>query len=220
LAKANESIPQGEAPVMPITIQFDSMQPHPEPHRSLQRRDKEALLGQRGIVVWLYGLSGAGKSSIANAAERVLHQQGRFTSILDGDHLRASLNANLGFSDQDCLENIRRIAETAGLLVNQGIITLVSAITPRGELRDLARGILGADLFEVYVKASDEACKQRDVKGLYAKAACGEIQHPAERDSAFEAPHKPDLILDTEHTTVEDATFELLEAIRDRITLS
>lgn len=193
---------------------------HFESHRPLHRRDKETLLGQHGIVVWLYGLSGAGKSSIASAAERVLHQQGRLAVILDGDHLCTGLNANLGFSDQDRLESIRRIAQAAGLLVNQGIITLVSAITPRGELRDLARGILGADLFEVYVKASHEVCAQRDVKGLHAKAARGETQHPAGRDGAFEAPHKPDLILDTERSTLEDATFELLEAIRDRITLS
>jgi adenylylsulfate kinase len=190
---------------------------HPEFHRFLHRHDKENLLGQRGLVVWLCGLSGSGKSTIANAAERVLHQQGRFTTILDGDNLRTGLNSNLGFTDQDRLENIRRISEVAKVFASQGVITFVSAITPRGELRDLARGLLGNDLFEVYIKASYEACEQRDVKGLYAKAARGEIAHFTGKDGSFEAPHNPDLVLDTETTTIEDAAFELLEAIREKI---
>jgi adenylylsulfate kinase len=190
---------------------------HPEFHRFLHRQDKENLLGQRGLVVWLCGLSGSGKSTIANAAERVLHQQGRFTTILDGDNLRTGLNSNLGFTDEDRLENIRRISEVAKVFVSQGIITFVSAITPRGELRDLARGLLGNDLFEVYIKASYEACEQRDVKGLYAKAARGDIAHFTGKDGSFEAPQNPDLTLDTENTTIEDAAFELLEAIRARI---
>jgi adenylylsulfate kinase len=190
----------------------------PEHHRFLNRHDKENLLRQRGIVVWLCGLSGSGKSTIANAAERVLHQQGRFTTILDGDNLRTGLNSNLGFTDQDRLENIRRISEVAKIFVSQGIITFVSAITPRGELRDLARGLLGDNLFEVYVKASYEACEKRDVKGLYAKAARGEIEHFTGKDGSFEPPQTADIILDTESTTIEDAAFELLEAIRHRIT--
>jgi adenylylsulfate kinase len=192
---------------------------HTEFHRFLNRQDKEKLLGQRGLVVWMCGLSGSGKSTIANAAERVLHQQGRFTTILDGDNLRSGLNANLGFSDEDRLENIRRFAETAKLFVSQGIVTFVSAITPRGELRDLARGILGDDLFEVYVHASYATCEQRDVKGLYAKAARGEIAHFTGRDSSFEPPANPDLVLDTEKNSLEDVTFELLEALRERIAL-
>ena len=190
---------------------------HPEFHRFLLRQDKENLLGQRSVVVWLCGLSGSGKSTIANAAERVLHQQGRFTTILDGDNLRTGLNANLGFTDNDRLENIRRIAEVAKVFVSQGIITFVSAITPHGEFRDLARGILGDDLIEVYVKASYEACEERDVKGLYAKAARGEIEHFTGKDGSFEPPAHAHLVLDTEHTTIEDAAFELLELLRPRI---
>lgn len=192
---------------------------HPEFHRFLHRQDKENLLGQRGVVIWLCGLSGSGKSTIANAAERVLHQQGRFTTILDGDNLRTGLNSNLSFTDQDRLENIRRISEVAKIFVSQGIITFVSAITPRGELRDLARGILGKDLFEVYVKASYEACEKRDVKGLYAKAARGEIAHFTGKDGSFEPPHNPDLTLDTERVSIEDAAFELLEAVTSRISV-
>jgi len=190
---------------------------HPEFHRFLHRQDKENLLGQRGIVVWLCGLSGSGKSTIANAAERVLHQQGHFTTILDGDNLRTGLNSNLGFTDQDRMENIRRVSEVAKIFVSQGVITFVSAITPRGELRDLARGLLGNDLFEVYVKASYEACEKRDVKGLYAKAARGEIAHFTGKDGSFEPPQNADIVLDTETTTIEDAAFELLEAIREKI---
>jgi adenylylsulfate kinase len=190
---------------------------HTEFHRFLRREDKENLLGQRGIVVWMCGLSGSGKSTIANAAERILHQQGRFTTTLDGDNLRSGLNANLGFSDEDRLENIRRISETAKIFASQGIITFVSAITPKGELRDLARGLLGDDLFEVYVKASYEACEERDVKGLYAKAARGEIANFTGKSSAFEPPSDPDLTLDTEAMSIEDAATALLEAVCAKI---
>ena len=191
---------------------------HTEFHRFLQREDKERLLGQRGLVIWLCGLSGSGKSTIANATERILHQQGRTTVILDGDNMRAGLNANLGFSDDDRLENIRRIAEVAKLFAAQGIITLVSAITPRGELRDVARGILGDDFFEVYVKASYEACAARDVKGLYAKAAKGEIDHFTGKDSSFEEPMQADLILDSEEMDLEECVDALLQATARRTT--
>jgi len=191
---------------------------HPEFHRFLNRFDKETLLHQKGLAIWMCGLSGSGKSTIANAAERVLHKQGRFTVILDGDNLRTGLNANLGFSDQDRLENIRRIAELAKILVDNGIIVFISAITPRGELRDLARGIVGEEnLFETYVKASYEACEKRDVKGLYAKAARGEIEHFTGKDGSFEPPHRPDLTIETESLSIEDAAIELLEAILPRI---
>lgn len=191
---------------------------HPEFHRFLNRFDKETLLHQKGLAIWMCGLSGSGKSTIANAAERVLHKQGRFTVILDGDNLRTGLNANLGFSDQDRLENIRRIAEITKILVENGVIVFISAITPRGELRDLARGIVGEEnLFETYVKASYEACEKRDVKGLYAKAARGEIEHFTGKDGSFEPPYRPDLTIETESLSIEDAAIELLEAILPRI---
>ena len=191
---------------------------HPEFQRFLKRHDKETLLKQKGLAIWMCGLSGSGKSTIANAAERVLHQQGRFTIILDGDNLRTGLNTNLGFSDEDRLENIRRIAETAKILVENGIIVFISAITPRGELRDLTRGIVGErNLFEIYVKASYEACEKRDVKGLYAKASRGEIEHFTGKDGSFEPPATPDLTIDTESLSVEEAAIELLEAILPKI---
>ncbi len=191
---------------------------HPEFHRFLNRHDKENLLKQKGLAVWMCGLSGSGKSTIANAAERVLHKQGHFTVILDGDNLRTGLNAGLGFSDQERLENIRRIAELTKILIDNGAIVFISAITPRGELRDLARGIVGEkNLFEVYVKASYEACEQRDVKGLYAKAARGEIAHFTGKDGSFEPPQNPNLTLETEVLAIEDAAIELIEAILPRI---
>ncbi|MDC1406410.1 adenylyl-sulfate kinase [Akkermansiaceae bacterium] len=190
---------------------------HPEFSRQLAREDKEKLLGQKGAVVWLYGMSGSGKSTIANAAEKVLHQQGRMTTILDGDNLRTGLNQHLGFSDDDRRENIRRVAHVAKIFAQQGIVTLVSVITPRQELRDLARDIIGSDYYEVFVKASYDLCEKRDVKGLYAKAATGEIGNFTGKDSQFEEPTRPDLIIDTEGQEVADSVTTLLEAVHQKI---
>ena len=192
---------------------------HPEFDRQLPRESKEKLLGQKGLVIWLYGMSGSGKSTIANAAERVLHKQGRMTTILDGDNLRSGINKNLGFSDDDRRENIRRAAHMARIFAQQGIITFVSVITPRQELRDLARDVIGDDYCEIYIKASYELCEQRDVKGLYAKAASGEIKNFTGKDSAFDEPSAPDLIIDTADQSVEDSVFLLLEAIRTNISI-
>lgn len=190
---------------------------HPEFERQIPREDKEKLLGQRGLVVWLYGMSGSGKSTIANAAEKVLHKQGRMTTILDGDNLRTGINKNLGFSDDDRRENIRRVAHIARVFAQQGIITFVSVITPRRELRDMARDIIADDYYEVYVKASYELCEQRDVKGLYAKAASGQIKNFTGKDSSFEKPVAPDLLIDTEGQLIEDSVLTLLEAIRPKL---
>lgn len=184
---------------------------HPEFARMLGRSDKESLLGQRGIVVWMYGLSGSGKSTIANAVERKLHAAGRLTQILDGDNIRSGLNRNLGFTDADREENIRRIAEVAKLFLHAGVITLTSFITPRRVLRDLARSIVGPDDFiEVYVRASFETCAQRDVKGLYAKAASGQVANFTGKDSGFEEPAAPDLILDTETLSLDSCVATLV----------
>lgn len=186
------------------------------PHATLPRQDKETLLGQRGVVLWFCGLSGSGKSTIAGGVERVLHHQGRYTVRLDGDNLRTGLNANLGFSDDDRLENIRRTAEVAKILAANGAIVLCSLITPRGIHRDLVRGILGDDFAEIYVKASYQACEARDVKGLYAKAAKGEVANFTGRDSGFEEPQHAELVIDTEKMSVEDAVFEVLEFLGSR----
>ncbi|MBC2600943.1 adenylyl-sulfate kinase [Puniceicoccus vermicola] len=192
---------------------------HPVFDRLLGRDDKQRLLGQRSVVVWLYGLSGSGKSTIANLVERALHEDGRMTQILDGDNIRSGLNQNLGFSDEDRLENIRRISEVAKLLKEAGVVTLASFITPKKELREMARSIVGAeDFIEVYVKASFEECARRDVKGLYAKAAQGGVKQFTGKDSGFEEPEGGNvIILDTESESAEDSAKRLLTILRERV---
>jgi len=193
---------------------------HPVFDRLLRRSDKETLLGQRSVVVWLYGLSGSGKSTIANLLERSLHAEGRMTQVLDGDNIRSGLNRNLGFSDEDRLENIRRIAEVARLFLDAGVITIASFICPKRELRSMAREIVRPDDFlEVYVKASFEECARRDVKGLYAKAAQGGVKQFTGKDSGFEEPVPQDdvLVLDTENETAEESCSILLKKVRERI---
>jgi adenylylsulfate kinase len=184
----------------------------------LPREAKEELLGQRGGVIWMYGLSGSGKSTLANLLERRLHESGRMVKILDGDNVRAGLNKNLGFSDEDRLENIRRVAEVAKLFADSGIVTITSFITPNNELRSLAREIIGdEDLLEVYVKASFETCSERDPKGLYAKVKAGEVKQFTGKDSAFEEPNNPDLVVDTEALSEEGSLSLLLEAAEAKV---
>lgn len=187
-------------------------------HRMLGREDKEKAMNQKGHVLWLYGLSGSGKSALANNVERVLFKKGIKTQILDGDNIRSGLNKDLGFSDEDRLENIRRIAEVAKLFANSGILTLTAFITPRKELRALAKNIIGpADFTEVYVQCSFETCEQRDVKGLYAKARSGGVAQFTGKDSAFESGEDAaDVVIDTENQTLEESTNTLLLALEKR----
>ena len=196
---------------------------HPTFGQLLDREAKEALLNQRGLVVWLYGLSGSGKSTLATALERRLHEEGVFTQVLDGDNIRTGLNNNLGFSDEDRSENIRRIAEVAKLFAMAGVVTITSFICPRNELRTLAREIVGqADFLEVYVECSFETCEQRDVKGLYAKAKAGQVQNFTGRDSSFEAPEPrdaADLILNTDNQTEGESLEQIYQAVRPRVAL-
>ena len=182
---------------------------HPEFANFLQRGDKERLLNQQGGVYWLYGLSGSGKSTIANAMERKLYNEGRMTVILDGDNLRSGVNNNLSFTDEDRLENVRRASEIAKIFAQQGIITFVSVITPKAILREMAREIIGEDYHEIYVHASFETTAKRDVKGLYAKAAAGKVKNFTGKDSGFEAPENPDLTLDTESNSLENCVSTL-----------
>jgi adenylylsulfate kinase len=192
---------------------------HPEFHRMLGRKEKETLLKQRSVVFWLYGLSGSGKSTIANAFERELNKAGFMTQILDGDNIRTGLNSNLGFTDEDRAENIRRIAEVAKLYLNSGIITITSFICPTRELRQLARSAVGEeDFLEVFVKASFETCAQRDPKGLYQKARDGKIANFTGKDSAFEEPEPTDnvLVLNTEATSVQQSVQILLDQLKSR----
>ena len=189
---------------------------HTEFHRMVGRREKEARLRQRGRVFWFYGLSGSGKSTLANALERRLMESGFVTKILDGDNVRSGLNGDLGFSDADREENIRRIAEVARLFLEAGCVVLTSFITPKRALREHAREIVGAEDFQpVYVRASFETCAERDVKGLYAKAADGGVKHFTGRDSAFEPPEPddPDWVVDTEERDEAETVNDLYERV-------
>lgn len=185
--------------------------------RMLPRAAKEELLGQSGAVIWMYGLSGSGKSTLANRLERELHSAGRLVKVLDGDNIRTGLNRNLGFSDEDRLENIRRVSEVAKLFADSGIVVIASFITPNNELRRLARGIIGdEDFLEVYVKASFETCAARDPKGLYAKVKAGEVKQFTGRDSAFDEPEQADLVVDTEAFSEDDCLALLLTASQEK----
>ncbi len=190
---------------------------HPEFARQLSRDDKETLLKQKGLVVWLVGLSGSGKSTIANALERRLHDEGKFVTMLDGDNLRSGINSGLGFTDEDREENIRRASEIAKLFLNNGAITLVSLITPKEQFRQMAKSIIGEDLVECYVNATFETCQQRDVKGLYAKQKEGKIANFTGKTSSFEAPSNPSITLDTESHSLEECVEALYQHINDRI---
>ena len=154
----------------------------------LARADKEKLLGQRGLMIWFTGLSGSGKSTIAIALERELHKRGILCRILDGDNIRSGINNNLGFTEEDRVENIRRIAEVAKLFVEDtGIVTLAAFISPSNDIREMAARIIGqGDFLEVYVSTPLEECERRDVKGLYAKARRGEIKNFTGISAPFE----------------------------------
>jgi adenylylsulfate kinase len=186
---------------------------HTQFHRFVSPDEKEILLGQKGCVLWMYGLSGSGKSTIAAAVERKLHNQGRFVVILDGDNFRHGLNSDLGFSDDDRQENVRRVSEVAKIFASQGVIVLVSVITPKQVLRDLAKKIIGPAFKEIFIKASYETCAERDPKGLYAKVAAGEIRQFTGKDSGFEEPKYPDILINTETTEVEAAANRIVRAL-------
>ena len=186
--------------------------------RMLTRTDKETLLGQRGRMVWFTGLSGSGKSTLAIALERELHRRGILCRILDGDNIRSGINNNLGFSEEDRIENIRRIAEIGRLFVDTGIVTLAAFISPSIAIRQMAARIVGEqDFLEVYVSTPLEACEQRDVKGLYAKARRGEIAQFTGISAPFEAPEHPALRLDTSVLTVEQSVARLLDLLLPKI---
>ncbi len=175
------------------------------------------LKGQQPCVVWFTGLSGAGKSTIADMVERKLNLEGRHTYLLDGDNIRHGLNRDLGFTDADRVENIRRIAEVAGLMIDAGLIVLVSFISPFRAERQLARERVGTDEFiEVYVDTPLDVAESRDVKGLYKKARRGELPHFTGVDSPYEPPEQPDLRVDTTTMTADDAADHVIAVLRQR----
>lgn len=188
--------------------------------RMMSRDDKEQLLRQRGMMLWFTGLSGSGKSTVAIALERELHSRGLLCRILDGDNIRSGINNNLGFSAEDRVENIRRIAEVGRLFVDTGIITIAAFISPNNQLREMAAEIIGKDDFvEVFVSTPLEECEKRDVKGLYAKARRGEVKNFTGISAPFEAPEHPDITLDTSKLPVEESVKILLDYVLPKAVL-
>lgn len=186
--------------------------------KMLSRTDKEDLLDQHGIMIWFTGLSGSGKSTLAIALERELHSRGILCRLLDGDNIRSGINNNLGFTEADRLENIRRIAEVSKLFLDTGIVTLAAFISPTNDIRALAESIVGKDDFvEVFVSTPLEVCEERDVKGLYAKAREGKVKNFTGISSPFEAPENPCISLDTSVLSVEESVNALLDLILPRI---
>lgn len=182
--------------------------------KMMTREDKEQLLEQKGVMIWFTGLSGSGKSTVALGVERELHQRGILCRILDGDNIRAGINNNLGFSEEDRRENIRRIAEIGKLFVHTGIVTLACFVSPTNEIRQMAKEIIGEEDFkEVFVSTPIEECERRDVKELYARARRGEVKDFTGISAPFEAPENPALSIDTSKLTLEESVNKVLELI-------
>ena len=170
------------------------------------------------MMTWFTGLSGSGKSTVAIALERELHKRGLLCRILDGDNIRSGINNNLGFSETDRVENIRRIAEVSKLFLDSGIITIAAFISPNNDIREMAANIIGKDDFlEIFVSTPLEECERRDVKGLYAKARKGEIKNFTGISAPFEIPEHPALSLDTSKLSLEESVNRLLELILPKV---
>ncbi len=189
--------------------------------RLVNRAEKEGRLKQHSKAIWMTGLSGSGKTTIAVELEKRLFALGYFTQVLDGDNVRSGLNNNLGFSEEDRTENIRRIAELNKLFLNCGIITINCFVSPTTAIRAQAKEIIGAeDFLEVFVNTPFEVCEQRDVKGLYKKARAGEIKNFTGLDAPFEEPSGESIIeIKTENQSVEESVVELLNQILPLIKL-
>ena len=185
----------------------------------LQQSDKEKLKGHKGIVLWMFGLSGSGKSTIARALENDLYSQGIHTKLLDGDNLRAGVNNNLKFSLQDRVENVRRSAEVSKLFMENGDVVICSLVSPTKEIRQQANQIIGKGFREVYVNAPFDVCAERDVKGLYKKALAGEIKNFTGLDSPFEGAENPFIELRTHEKDLETCKNELVELVLKEIQL-
>ena len=180
----------------------------------LPRKTKEDLLKQKAKVLWMTGLSGSGKTTIAKQLEKVLHARGALTQLLDGDNIRTGINNDLHFSAEDRKENIRRIAEVSKLFLNCGVITINCFVSPTNEIRKAAKEIIGEDDFiEIFIDTPLDVCEERDTKGLYAKARAGELKDFTGISAPFEAPQNPSLVLKTENKSVEESTKEVLEFI-------
>ena len=188
--------------------------PHIYPSESvkLSRDIKEKQLNQHSKIIWMTGLSGAGKTTLSYALESALHGMGYFIQTLDGDNVRTGINKNLGFSDADRYENVRRIAEVSKLFLNCGIITIASFISPTAEIREMARTIIGEeDFIEFFIKAPLEVCESRDVKGLYEKARRGEIKEFTGINAPYEIPAHPGLEIRTDLLSIEESVKKMID---------
>jgi adenylylsulfate kinase len=184
---------------------------------SVTRQERQALLSQKGVIVWMTGLSASGKSTIACILEQMLLHRKKHAYRLDGDNIRHGLNKNLGFSAEDRAENIRRIGEVAKLFADAGVIAITSFISPYAKDRDAVRAsVKPGEFIEVYVKVSLEAAEKRDPKGLYKKARAGEIKGFTGIDDPYEAPERAEIVIDTETCTPEQAAQTILKYVNDR----
>ena len=172
------------------------------------------------FVIWFTGLSGSGKSTIANKVEEVLFKKGIKTYTLDGDNIRMGINKGLGFSEDDRRENLRRIAEVGKLFVDAGVVTVAAFVSPVHKERELVKNIIGASNFiEVFVNTSLEECERRDVKGLYKKARAGEIKNFTGIDAPYEAPMQPDVLIETEKESVDEAVEKVVTFVKHKLEL-
>lgn len=193
----------------------------PERDEFINRHKKEGLLGQNGKVIWFTGLSGSGKSTLAQSVELELAKHELLTEVLDGDKIRNGLNKDLGFSNKDRIENIRRIAEVSKLFCNAGLITISAFISPTNAIRQMAREIIGDnDFIEVFLSTPISVCEQRDTKGLYKKARQGLIKDFTGISSPFESPINPDIELNTDNLSVEYCTREIVNLVSNKVKLS
>jgi adenylylsulfate kinase len=182
---------------------------------TVTRERREAQNGHKSCVLWFTGLSGAGKSTLAHAVEEQLYQLGCRTFVLDGDNVRHGLSSNLGFSQDDRQENIRRIGEVAKLMMEAGVIVMTAFISPFRADREVARKLVPfGDFFEIYCRANIETCEARDIKGLYKKARAGEIKNYTGIDSPYEEPERPDLIIDTNLIGIKESVEVILQLMK------
>ena len=180
----------------------------------IQRKEKEKLLNQKSKVIWMTGLSGSGKTTIAKEIEKYFYSKGMLNQLLDGDNIRVGISNNLTFSLQDRAENIRRIAEVSKLFIDCGIITLNCFVSPTAKIRQIARDIIGEDDFiEIYINASVKTCENRDVKGLYKKARKGEIKNFTGISAPFEPPKNPNLEINTSKLSINQSVEKILDYI-------
>ncbi|HYQ58643.1 MAG TPA: adenylyl-sulfate kinase [Draconibacterium sp.] len=193
---------------------------HPVFDKIVSREAKEERLQQNAKVIWFTGLSGSGKTTVSSALEKKLFDMGYFTQLLDGDNIRTGINNKLGFSSEDRLENIRRIAEVSKLIMNCGVIVLCAFISPTDKIRNMAKSIIGEDDFiEVFVNTPIEVCEQRDVKGLYEKARKGIIKDFTGISAPFDKPTDADVVIDTSVVPLDESVDKIFEVIKEKITV-